>query len=249
MKQIWSKNKMGIAAFLLPIGLLLIIYAVWGQYPFGEHTLLIWDMNWQYCSFFSHLHDILHGDASVVYSFSRAYGGDMIGVMAYYLMSPFNLLFYFFDAAHIHIGILLVTMLKTGCTGFTMFLFLNRKGQSCGLLVFSTAYALSSYVIAYQYNLMWMDALIILPLMVWGIERLIDSGKCLLYTGMIALSVITNFYTGYMLCLFSVLYFLFYFLLISEQKKSFKRIAEYAGCSFLGGGALCMDYAPDVVCN
>lgn len=235
MKLMWSKNKRGIAAFVLPIGLLLIIYAVWGQYPFGEHTLLIWDMNWQYCSFFSHLHDILHGDASAVYSFSRAYGGDMIGVMAYYLMSPFNLLFYFFDAAHIYIGILLVTMLKTGCTGFTMFLFLNRKEQFQGLIFFSTAYALSAYVIAYQYNLMWMDALIVLPLMIWGIEQLVDSGKYLLYIIMIALAVTTNFYTGYILCLFSVIYFLFYFLLISEQKKYFKVVIQYAGCSLLGG--------------
>lgn len=46
MKMIRNESKTRIAAFILPIVLLLIIYAIWGQYPFGEHTLLIWDMNW-----------------------------------------------------------------------------------------------------------------------------------------------------------------------------------------------------------
>lgn len=235
MKKVWNKSKKGIAAFGLPVAVLLVIYAIWGQYPFGGHTLLIWDMNWQYCSFFSYLHDILHGSASAVYSFCRAYGGDMISVAAYYLMSPFNLLFYFFDTEHIYIGILIVTLLKTGFTGLSMFLFLNRKNQSMDMLIFSTAYALSSYVIAYQFNLMWMDTLIILPLMIWGIELLVDCGKYTLYIIMIALAVITNFYMGYMLCIFSVLYFLCYFFLISEQKRQRKTVLSYGLCSLMGG--------------
>lgn len=235
MKSIRNKRKTGIVALVLPVMLLLVIYAIWGQYPFGEHTLLVWDMNWQYCSFFSYLHDMLHGDASAVYSFSRAYGGDMISVGAYYLMSPFNLLFYFFDAKHIYIGILVVTILKTGCIGLSMFLFLNRREQTSDMLVFSTAYALSSYVIAYQFNLMWMDALILLPLMIWGIELLVDRGKGLLYIIMVALAVITNFYMGYILCIFSVLYFLCYFILISEQKRQLKTVLSYGICSLTGG--------------
>lgn len=159
----------------------------------------------------------------------------MISVAAYYLMSPFNLLFYFFDAEHVYIGILVVTILKTGCIGLSMFLFLNRREQTTDMLVFSTAYALSSYIIAYQFNLMWMDALIILPLMVWGIELLVDNRKYLLYIIMVALAVITNFYMGYILCIFSALYFLCYFILISEQKRQLKTVLTYGICSLMGG--------------
>lgn len=239
MIKIRNKNSGRLVAFILPIILLLIIYAIWGQYPFGKHTLLIWDMNWQYSAFFSYLHEILHGDASAVYSFSRAIGGDMISVAAYYLMSPFNLLFYFFDAEHIYIGIFLVTLLKTGFIGLSMFLFLNRKKHDIYMLIFSTAYALCAYVIAYQFNLMWMDALILLPLMVWGIEFLVDKQKYILYIVTIASAVITNFYMGYILCIFSVIYFLCYFFLISEQKFKIKTILAY-GMSSLIGGALSM---------
>ena len=118
-----------------------------GTIPVWGNTLLIWDMNWQYASFFAHLHDILHGNASALYSFSRAIGGNMLSVAVYYLMSPFNLLFLFFDAEHIYIGILIVSLLKVGTCGITMQSFLNRKYSSASSVIFSTCYALSSYVI------------------------------------------------------------------------------------------------------
>lgn len=144
------------AAFVLPLFLWMLIYMAEGQWPFGDHTLLIWDMNWQYSSFFAHLHDILHGDASAFYSLSRAIGGDMAGIWGYYLMSPFNLIFYFFDAEHIYCGILVLVLLKMGSIGLAMYCFLSRGTVDVPALIFSTAYALSAYVTAYQFNIFWM---------------------------------------------------------------------------------------------
>ena len=88
MKKQW---KQIFISFILPVLVLLIIYLIWGQYPFGENTLLIWDMDEQYAPFFAHLHNILHGDSSALYTLSRALGGNMLSVAAYYLISPFNL--------------------------------------------------------------------------------------------------------------------------------------------------------------
>ena len=89
------KRKLGLASFFMPVFLMAVAMVILKVFPFGNHTFLIWDMDWQYSSFFVHLHDILHGEASAWYSLSRAIGGDMIGVSAYYLISPFNILFYF----------------------------------------------------------------------------------------------------------------------------------------------------------
>lgn len=222
-------------AFVLPVTLWGVIYAIWGQAPFGDKTLLIWDMKWQYVSFFSHLRDIMHGEASIFYSFSRALGGEMLGVLSYYLLSPFNLIIYFFDKKIIYIGILVIALCKVGTTGLTMYAFLARRERGYSALIFSCAYAVSSYVVAYQFNIFWMDALILLPLMVLGIEKLVDEKKSMLYIIVIALGVITNFYTGYMLCVFSVLYFLCYFFLISETRYSLVTILRYAVSSLLGG--------------
>lgn len=230
-----KKWYMTIASFGLPVFVLLLVYAVWGQYPFGNQSLLIWDMDWQYSSFFVHLRDILHGDASAYYTLSRAIGGDMTGVAAYYLMSPFNLIFFFFNEKNIYAGILVVTLLKAGTSGLTMYLYLDRKKQSVAALAFSTAYALSAFAVGYQFNILWTDALILLPLVVFGIERLADEGRYLLYTLTLALSIITNFYTGYMMCIFSVIYFVCWFLFISDSRKKLYTLFLYAASSVLGG--------------
>lgn len=232
-----KRLKQHVMSFVLPVFLLLVIYIIWGQYPFGNKTLLIWDMDEQYAPFFAHLHNILHGDASALYSFSRAIGGNMLSVAAYYLISPFNLVFYFFDAENIYIGILIVAILKTGACGLAMQWFLNRRRQDGFSVIFSTAYALSAYMIGYQFNIFWIDSLILLPLVCDAIERLVDEQKYLFYTITIALSVITNFYIGYMICIFSVLYFGCYFVFISDKRpiKEFKTVLIYIASSFLGG--------------
>lgn len=230
-------RKQILISFVLPIFILCCIYIVWQQYPFGENTLLIWDMNWQYAAFFAHLHDILHGNASAMYSFSRAIGGNMLSVAAYYLMSPFNLLFYFFDAKHIYIGILIISFLKIGSCGIAMYWFLNRKHSDAASVIFSTCYALSAYVIGYQFNPFWLDALILLPMVCEGIESLVNEKKYLLYSFTITLSIVTNFYMGYMICIFSVLYFLCYSFsnYRKEEEKYYKICLRYIGGSVLGG--------------
>ena len=230
-----KKRLIRMSSFVLPIAIVLVLMAVLRVYPFGDNTFLIWDMDWQYSSFFAHLHDILHGNASPWYSFSRAIGGDMVGVSAYYLISPFNLLFYFFDAEHIYAGIALVLLLKIGCTGWTMHYYLETKKEMTGNLIFSTAYALSGFMAAYFFNIIWLDGVLVLPLMVAGIERLVREKKYLLYTISIAFGVMTSFYMGYMLCIFSVLYFLCYYFFLSEQKKKISTVFLYAGSSLLGG--------------
>ena len=233
-----TKEKWGIlaAAFALPVFLCLILMAIFGQYPFGDHTMLIWDMNWQYSSFLVHLHDILHGDASAWYTFSRAIGGDMYGVGAYYLFSPYNLLFYFFDEKNIYVGITLVLLLKIGSMGAAMNLYLQRRKVSWETVLFSTAYAGCAYVAGYFHNMMWLDALIILPVMVLGIERLMEEKKSFLYIFSIAYAVITNFYMGYMLCIFSVLYAVCFFFLLQDAKKSVSSVIRYILSSLAGGG-------------
>lgn len=224
-----------VAAFLVPVALLLVIYAVWGQYPFGNKTLLIWDMNWQYSAFFSTLHDILHGDTSAWYSFSRALGGDMVGVFAYYLISPFNLIFFFFDTENIYIGILLLVLLKVGTMGVSMHCYLKKRHAGGETILFSTAYALCAYVIGYFFNIMWLDAMIFLPLVAWGIEKLVDENKSSLYIFALAGTIVTNFYIGFIVCVFAVIYFWAEAFFLSERKVRAKTILQFAVASIVSG--------------
>ena len=67
------------------------------------------------------------------------------------------------------------------------------------------------FFIAYYWNIMWIDAMYLLPLVVLGIERIINKQKATFYIVTLAISFFSNYYMSYMICIFSVLYFLVYF--------------------------------------
>ena len=85
-------------AFLCPALVLLAAYFAFGVYPFGGESVLVLDLNAQYVYFFGALRRVLHGDASLFYSFSRALGGEFLGIFAYYLASPLSFLVALFPA-------------------------------------------------------------------------------------------------------------------------------------------------------
>ena len=67
-------------AALIPMVLFYLIYLIGQQiYPFGNGTVLVLDLNGQYVSFYEGLHDILRGEADLLYSFSRNLGGEFLG--------------------------------------------------------------------------------------------------------------------------------------------------------------------------
>ena len=60
---------------------------------------------------------------------------------------------------------------------------------------------------AYNWNVMWLDVIVLAPLVILGIERLVKEGKCYLYCIALSLSILSNYYLSIMLCIFLVLYF------------------------------------------
>ena len=94
-----SFSKRGIILFLsfvIPvIGFVFILYFshLW---PFGDQSIVCLDLDSQYISFFSYLKEIFRDPTTLFYTFSKTLGGDMIGLVAYYLISPFNIITLFF---------------------------------------------------------------------------------------------------------------------------------------------------------
>ncbi|WP_319470209.1 YfhO family protein [uncultured Trichococcus sp.] len=233
MKQKYSY----LGSFLLPVISLLLAYIFIGIYPFGELSLLTIDMYNQYVSFFSYLKSILIGNNDIFYTFSKNLGGDMIGILAYYLMSPFNVVLLFFPLKYFTEAILFLSLLKTGFAGLTMSIWLNRKKASPYSMLFSIAYALMGYMLVYQQNIMWLDGVILLPLVVMGIDRIFENRSFLLYSCFLALSLVTNYYIGYMICIFSVIYVLMKVIGSCKGKSEcFRYIANFILGSLLAGG-------------
>ena len=209
-------RRYSLLSFFLPAVLLLIAYFAMGLYPFGKESVLSYDLNAQYAHFFAGLKNILASGESPLYSWHRTLGGEFMGIIAYYLASPFTLLILILPLSMIETAILLTILGKTATIGFAAHLYFTR-GMNLATDK-STAYAICSYCVVYGSNLMWLDALLILPLLLWGIEKLIRNEGHGLYVFALAYAMITNYYMGYMLCIVTAAYFFVY--LFGEHSDS-----------------------------
>ncbi len=160
----------------------------------------------------------------------------MYGLFAYYLFSPFNLIMLFFNKTDIVYAFQVIVLLKTASMGFTMFYYLSkRKETKWTNLIFSSMYALASFMICYGFNIMWLDGAILLPILILGIDNLIEKNKGVLYTIILSICLITNYYIGFMICIFSLIYFV-YKLLCSEKikiKNILKKSGKFIICSII----------------
>lgn len=238
-----ARKRWYFAAFFLPALLLFFAYGCAGSVPFGEKSVLVLDLSAQYVWYLEAFRDAFFGGGSLVYSLSRSLGGEFLGILAYYLASPFSLLVLFFPKTEIQLAVYLIILLKTGASGAAMFYYLKRKTPAVSpwlRLGLSAAYALCGFAVAYQSNLMWTDALILLPVIIAGLERLLTDGTRKQYTVSLALLFWCNYYTGYMVCLFCALYFLGFSLVHKAdfhpdfKRCFFRKTTDFIFSSFFG---------------
>lgn len=199
----------------VPAALFLLVYIAQGLYPLDDYSVLSLDLNAQYIGFYHALRNFLHGDASLLYSFSRNLGGEFLGTFAYYVASPLACIVALFPETRMLEALLTLFTLKTALMGLTMGFYLHKhsagKPNHSLIVAFSTMYALCSYAIAHQTNSMFIDALIWLPLLTYGLEELIKKGHFRLFTFALAITVFSNYYIGYMVCIYVVAYSFYYY--------------------------------------
>ena len=198
---------------LIPAVLFYLIYLVRGLYPFGDGTVLVLDLNGQYAYFFENLRSCVLEGNTLLYSWSRALGGEFLGMYAYYLASPLSYLICLFPKGYTQEFLLVMFMIKSALCGGTMAFYLHKHSVSknkLAVIAFSVLYAMSAYCVIQQNNTMWIDAVMWLPLVIYGVEELIKNGKYKMYVIFLALTLASNFYIGYMVCIFVFLYFFFY---------------------------------------
>ena len=219
-QELWKRKPKGLLyAFsaMLPMAIMLVVWAFMGTFPFGDKSLMAVDFGQQYISFFGLLkHAVLSGDlSSLSYSFTKSLGGDMIGVLGYYLMSPFNIIYILTPLKYFGFAVFLTIWLRYGAIGMAFaFLLIKRyKGlESRKWLVplFATAYALSGMLVSYQMNVIFYDAMIMLPIVIVYLEELLDGGAPYRYAFALGLTVLLQFYMGYMISIFIALYACYY---------------------------------------
>ncbi|MBE6956555.1 MAG: hypothetical protein E7450_03785 [Ruminococcaceae bacterium] len=196
---------MGIASFLLPGALFLAICAAMGFAPFGDSSILIFDLSDQFVEFLCALKE---GD--VFFSWNTALGGSYIGTFSYYVSSPFSLLTLLCPNEAMPMAVVFLIALKLCCAGLTFFLLLGRRTGRYDLtgVAFSLCYALMAYNMAYSMSFMWLDGVLWLPILLMGVEDILDNKSARLLVAALAVSFVSSWYISYMTGLFCALYLL-----------------------------------------
>lgn len=232
MEKTMTKKKYYTLSILIPAVMILAIFLLFTITPFGNRTWLTIDLGQQYVDFFSYYQDtLLHHPEQFFYSFSKSIGGEMVSLWAYYLLSPFNLLFLLIPRSAIAMGVSLLIFLKlVSCTvSFAVLLDVKFKQRNWTTLLFALSYGFMSYLSANQFNVMWLDALIGLPLIILGVDALLQKRNPLYYVLPLSLTILSNYYTGYMICLFLGLYFPYAYLMTNDS-YSWKSFIKQFGC-------------------
>ncbi|MCI8659090.1 MAG: YfhO family protein [Lachnospiraceae bacterium] len=239
-----------IAAFLVPVIILLIIFAQRGIYPFGEESFLRTDMYHQYAPFFSEFRHKLAEGESLLYSWNVGMGVNFSALYAYYLASPLNWLLILCPADLVIEFMTYMIVLKTGLCGLSMAFYLKKHlGTSdFGIAFFGVFYALSGYMAAYSWNIMWLDCILLFPMIMLGLERLVRDGRGLFYCLTLGLSILSNYYISIMTCIFMVLYFIV--LLVMEREMTWERFVSrcffFVFYSLLAGGLAGLVLLPEI---
>lgn len=221
MEQVKTDKKRIALYCLASAGLAGIVFCVFciiqGITPFGENSILRNDAIVQYAPFLANYIEKIKTGTLSLWSWNLGGGVNEYGLVAYYLLSPFNLLALPFNASNIGTAFWLIILVKTAFIALTASYYFQKKFNETNILsvVFPLIYTFSGFYLVYYYNTMWLDALIMLPLIALGIENIVNGKKATLYFVTLTYAIFVNFYIGYMICIFSVLYF-FYLLFAKD---------------------------------
>ncbi len=234
-------------SFGIPFLIMLVIFALKGIYPFGGRSFLASDMYHQYMPFFSEFMRKIKAGEGLAYSYNVGIGSNFLALYVYYLASPLHWLAFLLPQAYLMEFMSYLVIVKIGLCGLTACIYLRnhfQDKQDVGVLFFSCFYAMSGFITAYNWNIMWLDCVVLLPLLMLGLEKLVKEGKCKLYCITLALSIFTNYYISIMICIFLVLYFAVLFVM---EKRSWRAVRDFALYSLLAGGMAAVLLIPEVL--
>ncbi|MCL2815513.1 MAG: YfhO family protein [Oscillospiraceae bacterium] len=241
-----------ILAFAIPFVLMGIAYSTIKIFPFGERQIMVVDSWHQYYPFLQELRHKLTSGGSLLYSWNTGAGTNFLALMSYYASTPIYIFSVFFPEKYLREFMMLATIVKISCSGLFFSIYLrglcnnaNEEKKHCllnkgfAIIGFSVLYAVSAYAVGYYWCIMWLDCMALLPLVILGLERLIDSRKFKLYIIALGVTVVCNYYAAIFVCEFVAVYYII--LYITKIKKPsvwgfVTKTAEAVGASIVGVG-------------
>ena len=224
--------------------LLIVVFLLKKIWPFGSANVAYGDMAQGTLPVIYHVYDWLHGEKALLFDW---YSGLGISMAASYTVTPFDLVLYLFKREHLIYALGVLVWLKSVTAAFTARLSFENmfpKAPTIWKLLFSVSYALSNYAMTYYTNFSWLDFVILFPLLLWGLKRLMDESKPILYTVCYAVGLYLSFYQGYMITL--AVFFLggLYLLIVVKKEDKPQRTVLFGASTIIGALLSCVHSIP-----
>lgn len=242
------RNAALIFAFAASVLIMITIFIERGIFPFGDSSFLRTDMYHQYAPFFSNFLSKIRSGQSLTYSWDIGMGVNFTALYAYYLASPLNWLILLCPKGFIIEFMTYSIVIKIGLSGlsFTYYLKKHCNSRQFATALFGIFYALSGYMAAYSWNIMWLDCILLFPLIMLGLERLVKENKGFLYCITLGISILSNYYISIMICIFMVLYFIALILTERLYEDFFEKIGLFALYSLIAGALAAAVLLPEI---
>lgn len=244
-----------LCTFVLSVVIFFSISLITGKGIFGDYTVLKWDGIAQFINFLGYFSDVVQGNTKdIFYSFSITPGSDTSLLWAYYLISPFNLVTLLFEKSNLPLAFFWIECLKIATASLSMEIFIINhierkkvkilKSYLPLMLVVPLSYSYCGFVAAYTHDIMWLDSVIVLPLLADGLFKLALYKKNVQYFICLTYAIITNFYLGFALCIFSLLFGIY--IVIGYKIKEKKVYSDFIATSILAVGSSSVILIPAV---
>lgn len=220
-----SKIICYVLAFIIPIIFMLIVSSAMEFSPFSWRAPLVGDIVAQFHPYYSYLKSVIFSNNDLLYTFSKTLGGDMAGFSFYYLANPFVYILAFIPSKYVPAGILFILIIMMAFASLNFNIMVNNMwGFRWSSLLFSISYAFIGFFGAYLGVIIFFFNIMLFPLVILGLYEITVKEKISFkYIILLAASVISNYYIGYMTCIFSFLFFIYLIVINKKDVINIKR--------------------------
>ncbi|MBR3779684.1 MAG: YfhO family protein [Clostridia bacterium] len=213
IRRFFAGNSYCWLSCLCTIGVMMLVFYCYNLFPFGETTILRMDLYHQYGPLFAEFYDRVTQLKSFLYSWQTGLGSPFLGNFFNYLSSPTAIIMLLLGHENMPEAIagMIITKAALAAAAFTYYLKKSQDRHDFTTAAFGVLYSMCGYFIAYYWNVMWIDAMVYFPLVILGIENIINKRNPRVYIPFLALTLLSSYYMGFMTCIFSVIYFLVYY--------------------------------------
>ncbi len=198
------KKKYFISGLVVAV-ILLIVFLVKGMYPFGKNYIMWGDMYEQIVPLYYNFYDVIRNGKSILIDYTGGIASSFIPNFFYYISSPFTLLVLLFKRSDIPNAVNIIVLLKIVLSTVTCNYFLDKKFKKLDdfyKCFFSIIYGLSTYNLSLYIITGWIDIVYLFPLLMLGLDELLNLKKPKLFIIILSMSLIFNFYISLMCILF-----------------------------------------------